>query len=354
MAEKSYPFDAANEAGGQAAVSQLDWQDMAKLWGGDRVDLQLVNASYSGATVPFAPRVINGRTIEVKPGAAWVGGIYYRTDSVLTVDVEANPTETPRKDTLVVRTDMSKGAANIVVVKGQPSKAPIAPRPQRIAGQRWEMVLHEILVPAKDGSITLTSCAPYDAPNHLATPWNTRLTAGYHDVGQFLLDMDSNNNDVQYEAFNGRDGYMVTRHLSKAKKYTPRIVNTGKLPSGILYRGIWRWIAPNTVFFSIDINNTSNTDVKQSGSGPLSFTLPVNPTSAIGQVFNGQMLNSGYHGSLPNYVALTGLSSLGNKTNVVKIFYPNPKKLDEGLDYLLTFPRKSSIIFSGTYEANTL
>ncbi|MFH8346792.1 hypothetical protein [Streptomyces sp. NPDC018045] len=354
MAEISFPFTESNESGGREVVSQLDWQSMSKLWGGDRLDFKLVNASYNGSAMPFDARVINGRTIELKPGAAWVGGFYYKSDSILTVDVEANPTENPRKDTIVIRTDVVKGCANIVVVKGQPSKSPIAPRPQRIAGQRWEMVLHEVTAPAKDGAITLLNVAPYDMPARIATPWNTRVTADYHDTGHFFYDMDSNNNDTQYEAFNGRDGYMVTRHLGKARTYTPQIVNTGKLPSGILYRGLWRWIAPNTVHFSIDIENTSNTDVKQSGTGPLSFTLPVNPTSGIGQHFSGQMINSNYDAGMPNYVQLSGMSNMGNKTNVVRIFYPSPKYLSEGLDYLLTFPRKSSIVFSGTYEANAL
>ncbi|UFQ16418.1 MULTISPECIES: hypothetical protein [Streptomyces] len=354
MAEKSFPFGQANSSGGQAAVSQLDWQDMAKMWGGDRVDFQLVNSSYSSTNLPFSTRVVNGRTIELKPGAAWVGGFYYELDAILTLDIEANPTENPRKDTIVVRVDMAKGSANLAVVKGQPSKAPIAPRPQRIAGQRWEMVLHEVTVPAKDGAIILTNCAPYDVPTSISTPWNAPQTAQFQPQGTFLYDLDSNNNDTQFEAFNGRDGYMITRHLGKARTYTPKIVNTGKLPSGILYRGIWRWIAPNTVFFAIDINNTTNTDIKQSGSGPISFTLPVNPSPNIGQAFNGYMLNSGYNGGLPNYVDLKGMSYMSNKTDVVKILYPDPKKLTEGLNYLLTFPRKSSIIFSGVYEAASL
>ncbi|QKW48872.1 hypothetical protein [Streptomyces buecherae] len=354
MTEISYPFSEPSESGGQAALSQLDWQDMALMWAGDRVDFRLTNPSYSGEALPFSARVINGRTIELRPGAAWVGGFYYRSNSVLTVDIEANPTEKPRVDIIVVRADVPKGSSNIVAVKGQPSKTPIAPRPQRIAGQRWEMVLHEISVPAKDGAITVKQCAPFDAPARVATPWNARATAAHHGVGNFFYDLDSNNNDTQLESWNGRDGYMITRHLGKAKTYVPKIVNTGKLPSGILYRGIWRWIAPNTVSFSIDINNTSNTDVKQSGTGPLSFTLPVNPSSSIGQHFSGQLLNSGYDADLPNFVALHGMSHLGNKTDVVKIYHPSSKRLGEGLDYLLTFPRRSSIVFSGTYEANAL
>ncbi|MDQ8703304.1 hypothetical protein RCO28_12510 [Streptomyces sp. LHD-70] len=354
MAEKSFPFGEANASGGQTAVSQLDWQDMAKLWGGDRVDFKLTNYSYQGGALPFSARVVNARTIEIKPGSAWVGGFYYQLDSILTLDIESNPTENPRRDTIVVRVDLAKGSANLAAVKGQPSKAPIAPRPQRIAGRTWEMVLIEVLVPAKDGALVLTGVAPYDMPASVSSPWNTRQTADYHPMGTFSYDLDSNGTDTQYEAFNGRDGYMVTRHLGKARSYTPKLVNTGKLPSGVQYRGLWRWIAPNSVWFSIDINNTSNTDIKQSGSGPISFTLPQNPSSDIGHAFSGYMLNSGYDAGLPNFVSLTGMSWSGNKTNVAKILYPSPKKLHEGLDYLLVFPRKSSIVLTGVYEANTL
>ncbi|MES9589958.1 hypothetical protein ABWK57_14015 [Streptomyces sp. NPDC094045] len=355
MAEKSFPFSQANGSGGQAAVSQVDWQAMATTWGGDRVDFQLVNNSYSFSALPFYAKVVNSRTIELKAGAAWVGGFYYKSDTTLTVDITSNPTENPRKDTIVVRTDLAVGSANIAVVKGQPSKAPVAPQPQRIPGQRWEMVLYEILVPAKDGALTINLVAPFDQPAPVTTPWNTRATATALPVGTFLYDMDANSNDTPCEAYKGRDGYVVTRHLGKAKTYEPKIVNTGKLPSGVIFKGIWRWTSPNSVYFSIDIQNTTNTDIKQSGSGPISFTLPTNPTAAVGQVFSGFMNNNpGYFGDLPNFLALTGVSQGGNKTNVVKIYYPNAKKLAQGLDYLLVFPRKSTITFSGVYEANTL
>ncbi|MFI1796351.1 hypothetical protein ACH427_03175 [Streptomyces sp. NPDC020379] len=173
-------------------------------------------------------------------------------------------------------------------------------------------------------------------------------------MGTLVYDLDNNGNDTQYEGFVGRDGYTVTRHLGKPRTYEPRLVNTGKLPSGIQYRGIWRWIAPNTVSFAVDINNQSDSDIKGTGEGPISFTLPVNPAPAVGQAFQGYMINGGYDAGLPNFVALTGMSWMGNRTNVVKILYPSANKLREGLDYLLVVPRRSSVVFSGTYEADTL
>ncbi len=59
MTEISYLFSEPSESGGQAALSQLDWQDMALMWAGDRFDFRLTNPSYSGEALPFSARVIN-------------------------------------------------------------------------------------------------------------------------------------------------------------------------------------------------------------------------------------------------------------------------------------------------------
>ncbi|MBF6056642.1 hypothetical protein GO002_33050, partial [Streptomyces eurocidicus] len=197
MAETSYPFSQSSKTGGTEMVSEAQWQAMAAMWGGDRVDFRLTSESYASGALPFSASVINSRTIEVKPGSAFVGGFYYQLTASTTLAVDPNPTDKARKDTLILRADVVQGSVNLGVIKGQPSASPIAPLPKRIPGQQWEMVLYEVDVPAKDGSPQLSLRAPFDMPPAVSTPWNTRPAADFLPVGSFLYDLDNNGGDSQ-------------------------------------------------------------------------------------------------------------------------------------------------------------
>ncbi|MGW2596966.1 hypothetical protein [Streptomyces klenkii] len=263
MAEISYPFSRSTPAGGTEIVSEVQWQAMAGMWGGDRVDFRLTSESYASGALPFSAAVINGRTIEVQPGRAWVGGFYYQLTASTLLTVEPNPTDKARKDTVVVRADVVQGSVNVAVVKGQPSASPIAPQPRRAPGQQWEMVLYEVDVPAKDGAPQLSLRAPFDMPSAVGTPWNTWPAADFLPVGTFLYDLDNNGGDSQNEMFRGRDGTIITRHLGKSRTYAPGLANAVNVPSnGMVYKGRWRWAAPNLVYYSISIENTTTTNIR--------------------------------------------------------------------------------------------
>ncbi|MFF9481388.1 hypothetical protein [Streptomyces sp. NPDC014733] len=354
MAEISYPFAETNESGGSQMVSQVQWQAMASMWGGDRVDFTLASESYSGSVLPFASRVINGRAVEVKPGRAWVGGFYYQLTAAATVTIEANPTDKARKDTIVLRADVVKGSVNLAAVKGQPSASPIAPQPQRNAGQVWEMVLYEVDVPAKDGAISPVSRMPFKMPPAISTPWNTRASGTFQQVGTFLYDLDNNGGDTQYEAFNGRDGYVITRHFGKSRPYTPSLVNAKSVPSsGLTLTGRWRWVAPNVVYFSVNINNTTTKPIENTGgTTALGFKLPQTANGDTGQIFTGFLRNPNYNSGLPNFMDIQGYCFKGNGAQHVTMYVPNVASLKEGLDTLRVIPAKSEIAFSGMYEAN--
>ncbi|GGW89492.1 hypothetical protein [Streptomyces noursei] len=353
MAEISYPFAEANDTGGSQMVSQVQWQAMAGMWGGDRVDFALTSESYSGASLPFSSRVINGRTVEIQPGRAWVGGFYYQLTAAATVTIEANPTDKARKDTIVLRADVVKGSVNLAAVKGQPSASPIAPQPQRNPGQVWEMVLYEVDVPPKDGAITPSGQAPFKMPPPVSTPWNTRSASTFQQVGTFLYDLDNNGGDTQYEAFVGRDGYVVTRHFGKSRPYTPSLVNARSVPSsGVTLAGRWRWVAPGVVYFSVNISNATSKPIENTGgSAALGFKLPQTADGSTGQVFTGLLQNLDYNSNMPNFMDVQGYCFKGNGAQHVTMFVPNLSSLKEGLDTLRVIPAKSEIIFSGMYEA---
>ncbi|MEU7104285.1 hypothetical protein ABZ951_04400 [Streptomyces sp. NPDC046215] len=353
MAEISYPFSQSSATGGTEMVSEVQWQAMAAMWGGDRVDFRLTSESYASGALPFSASVINGRTVEVKPGRAFVGGFYYQLTASTTLTVEANPTDKARKDTLVVRADMAQGSVNLAVVKGQPSASPIAPQPKRIPGQQWEMVLYEVTVPAKDGAPQLSLRAPFDMPPAVGTPWNSRATTDFLPVGSFVHDMDNNGGDTPYEAFKGRDGYMITRHLGKSRTYAPGLANAVNVPSnGLVSKGRWRWAAPNLVYYSISIENTTTTNIRNRPDVPIAFELPQQANGVTGQILTGHMRNMDYRGGMANLMPLQAMCWPGNGSTHASIYYPNSQTVSEGFDVLRIFPGRSTIFFSGTYETN--
>ncbi|MFF7729564.1 hypothetical protein [Streptomyces sp. NPDC008001] len=353
MVEISYPFSRSSPAGGTEMVSETQWQTMAGMWGGDRVDFRLTSESYASGALPFSATVINGRTIELQPGRAWVGGFYYQLTASTLLTVEPNPTDKARKDTVVVRADMVQGSVNAAVVKGQPSASPIAPLPKRIPGQQWEMVLYEVDVPAKDGAPQLSLRAPFDLPQAFATPWNPRPAADLLTVGTFLYDLDNNGGDSQNEMFKGRDGCLITRHVGKSRTYNTGLANAINVPSnGMVYKGCWRWIAPNVVYYSISIKNTTTTNIKNRPDVPIAFELPHQANGATGQVLNGHMRNMDYRGGMANLIQLQTMCWPGGGSTHASMYYHNSQTVSEGMDVLRTFPGRSTIYFSGAYEAN--
>ncbi|WP_259454012.1 hypothetical protein [Streptomyces ginkgonis] len=354
MTEISYPFAETSEGGGTDLVTQLQWQNMGRMWGGDRIDFRLLSETYPAGSLPFAVSVTNGRTIHVQPGAAWVGGFYYQLTASTTVDVEPNPTDRGRRDTLVLRADMGRGSVNLAVVKGQPAASPIAPQPQRRPGDIWEMVLYEITVPERDGTVQPSLRMSFDMPPAVSTVWNTRATAAFLPVGTLSYDLDNNGGDTQYEAFNGRDGYAITRHFGKSRTYGPRLVNAANVPgSGMNYRGRWRWIAPNVVYFSASIENTSTRNITNTGgSTAIGITLPHQANGVTGQVITGKLRNPEVNGQLPNLIGLWGYCWRGSGSTHLGLYMQSKNALADGLDTVRSLPGKSEIIVSGTYETN--
>lgn len=353
MAEISYPFNATNATTGATnVVSETQWQAMAHMWGGDRVDFQLTAASYSAATLPFRSTTVNVTTVQIAPGKAWVGGFYYNLTSALNVTIEANSTTSDRLDLIVIRADMSKPSVNLAVSKGVPAATPVAPQPVRQEGGIWELPLYEVRAPANGGTLVIASRAPYNAPPMVTYPFNAPDSLALLPVGSFGMDLDNNVNGVQTEMFRGRDGNISTRDLGKSRSYTPNLLySNAPLQGQTLTRvGRNRWIAPNTMFYSMSITNPNQVDYT-SDSG-LAFTLPVNANGVTGQVFSGHLVNDDGRGGIPRYVLLNGRVAPGAATGTVRIYLPNTSSVANGMSSLAVFPGRSTITFSGVYEAD--
>ncbi|MER5883082.1 hypothetical protein ABT160_04565 [Streptomyces sp. NPDC001941] len=353
MAEVSYPFNSSNASGGTSVVSQTQWQTMAAMWGGDRVDFQLTSSSYTPAALPFSARVVNNRNVEINAGRAWVGGFYYQLTATQAVTIASNPTSQARKDLIVIQADLSKSALNLAVLKGTASATPVAPQPRRQPGGIWEMPLYEVDAAPLDASVSVSARMPFSMPQAISYPWNATESARYQPVGTFALDMDSNGGDSQAEYFRGRDGYVPTRHFGKSKAYTPRLLFDSNLPTtGMVYNGRWRWIAPNTVWFSLAITNHNN-GLSTDNNVPYGIPLPVPANGRTGQVLTGHLMNPAGSNGFPTFTSLLGRITPGTSPRHFSVYVPSYTSLAAGLDNLRIFPGKSAITFSGVYEADT-
>jgi hypothetical protein len=350
MTELSYPFDADNANGGAQAVSQTQWQQMALAWTNDHLDFPLVNSTYATADLPFTATT-NGRNVTIGAGTAWVGGFYYKLTGTKTFTIADNNTAKGRKDLVVIRADMAKSAVQLAVVQGIAATTPLDPTPSRQSGAAWEMPLYSVDVPANNGTVAVSRRGPYLVPPTVAFPWNADDSAALTPRGAFSIDMDNNGGGVQRESWRGRDGYVKTRDFSKSSTYTPSALYVGSVPTANR-RGRYRWIAPNTYWFSATIvNDYEDQGIGVTGSNTRAgITLPINCNPKSIQVLHGYLSNPYYSGGLPNMLAITATTQPGS--NILFLNTQNYNNLAEGLDGLRQFPARSTFSISGVIEAN--
>ncbi|MFJ7329024.1 hypothetical protein ACIQVN_22630 [Streptomyces cyaneofuscatus] len=353
MAEISYPFNADNATtGATKAVSETQWQNMARMWGGDRIDRSLTGQA-SSASLPFSGRVVNNSTIQIGPGKATVGGFYYELTAAQSLTVSANTANTPRKDLVVIRVDMAKPGANLAIRKGTNAATPLEPAPVRQAGGIWEMPLYEISLPANSGLPVLSSRGPYHIPDPVAFPWNAATSAALLPKNTLAFDMDSNGPEEVTEYFNYSDKPRISRQLGQTRKYTPNLVNATTLQQGLAVReGRYRWISTNTVWFSVRVFARTISIKHTEASWYLGVSLPTPASAATGQTYHGIVQNTGGRGTeMPNYFQVTGWTPMGKATTTLILLYPNHKNSAAGLDGLPMLPAGSSLVISGVYEA---
>ncbi|MEU5166787.1 hypothetical protein [Streptomyces mutomycini] len=354
MAEISYPFAEDDPiTGASKAVSEIQWQSMAHMWGGDRVDYLLPSGSVSSTSLPFQPTVLSVTSVRIGAGRAWVGGFYYELTAPLTLAIEANSSNTGRLDLIVLRVDMTKPAVNLAVRKGVNAASPVVPQPIRQPGSTWELPVAQVTVPPNGGTVTVGTRVPMDMPPPVSYPWNAQESLALMPHGTFGYDMDSNVNSSESEYYNGHDGLVVSRTLGKTHTFTPTMINGASIP---VRQCQWRRVAPGLVWFSMYLENASlQTDAKVTGTNWIyAASLPVPASGATGHTFSGMLENPAQltdSGNMANYVALVGKIDRGGPTSKLNFFFQSSTSAN-GLDGLKMIPRRASITISGVYETD--
>jgi hypothetical protein len=346
MAETSYPFADSSAGGGGKLVSVGQWQSMAHLWGPDAIDHQLVLGD-TAVGLPFHC-VLDGTNLVIQPGEATVGGFRYKLDAPLTIPAPTNPSLSQRRiDLVVIRADMATGSVNIKVSEGQPAIVAREPEPKRELGGIWELPIWSVELASNNQSRTLNDRRRYSHSGSVDVAWNRDFVSKSLPVGTFTVDQDINSSGGQQEGFRGADGDMVTRGLGARRKFTPDILTVSNKPPAANRECYWRIIAPGTASFSMQIRNTSSTEVKSSSA--VVITLPEIPANTIPTILTGYIDNPESRNGLPNIVHIVAkTSSVGQ--NYLYLYYPATSTLSEGLNVLTTIPGKSTLIISGVYE----
>lgn len=136
MAQTSYPY-------ADDAVTEAEWLRMARLWREpgvvEGVDGQLEVTAVSGQM-----------QVEVAAGQAWVDGIYYRSSSTETLNLESADNNDPRIDRVIVRSDRVAGEATLQVKTGTVAADPDPPTltQDHDGSDIYELLLATIDVPA--------------------------------------------------------------------------------------------------------------------------------------------------------------------------------------------------------------
>lgn len=97
---------------------------------------------------------MDGMTVAVGQGRAWIEGYLYNNDGPLTLVIGTASASLHRKDSIVLRLDLNERTIEAYVVAGTPAaKDPVAPEVVRTA-DRYELKIAEVYVPAGTTAIT--------------------------------------------------------------------------------------------------------------------------------------------------------------------------------------------------------
>lgn len=152
MTELSRPF--ADGGGDGNAFSDAQWQEVLNAF----VFRNGVNAGHDNELAVQATAPVS-KNIEVQTGSAFVEGIFYITDAVVTKTISDNTSGQPRIDLVVLRTIYADREMRVYVIEGTPAAIPVAPSPTQVDGTTWDEPLAEVEVAngfatLSDGDIT--------------------------------------------------------------------------------------------------------------------------------------------------------------------------------------------------------
>lgn len=144
MAESYGPFDGL-------AWAQDGWFGAAPVWAPSGV----LGAPAASAGTGALPLTINGLTVTLGAGSAWVRGAGYKNDSkAFTVAANTN-SSLSRRDRIVLRRDLAAKTVTAIRQQGTPASSPVSPSLTQSDTGQWDLPLFSFLVPPNSGT-TLT------------------------------------------------------------------------------------------------------------------------------------------------------------------------------------------------------
>jgi hypothetical protein len=111
-----FPFD----AGAGSAITEAQWQKMAKRWLNTGVIEDYLNELAVTADG-------SGMTVSVATGGAWVEGFYFDSDAAEALTIAAADASNERIDRIVVRLDRVANTVALAVLQGTAAASPTAP-----------------------------------------------------------------------------------------------------------------------------------------------------------------------------------------------------------------------------------
>lgn len=115
----------------------------------------------------------SGMNVIVPSGSANINGFIYNNSENLELSIDTAHASLPRKDSVMIRHNISGRSINAVVVKGTPQSNPVAPEPVRDSSW-FDLKIAEILIPAGAASVsTITDTRADDTVCGLVAGYDT-------------------------------------------------------------------------------------------------------------------------------------------------------------------------------------
>lgn len=153
MAQTAFPMSNSH------ILKTEDWSKIAGNWTATGVIRSILNELlvYADST---------GMQVKVKSGAAFIRGIYYESDSEVTLPIGAANSTNPRIDYVIVRLDLTMETVQLAVLQGVAAVTPSAPTLTQNSS-RWEIALARVTVDAN--AVTITASKVGDERTHVGT-----------------------------------------------------------------------------------------------------------------------------------------------------------------------------------------
>ncbi|WP_030372889.1 hypothetical protein [Streptomyces rimosus] len=336
--ETSWPFD----KGDGQHVDPPRWQSLMApgtpsgvvgRWGDNALSVS-VSSSQVGA-------------VDIAPGRALIRGFAYKADQPVTLALNVQTEKNPRVDLVVIELDMASGKAAAKILKGQPAPTPVPPGVRQIDGGIWQYPLAQITVRRSQTAVesirdvrTLFDSGRPPAVGDTYVPTNP--TPG--DLA-YYKSRSTGAEELHMYAANG--GWSIAASLGKSRPYSPKLGWSGGRYSA---KGHYQWISSNTMWFTANVTNTSG---KTWAGHQMNVSLPTKSRGGLWQVATCTLYNNDggktpYEG-MPNYLIGTAYIHGGSTCQPVLQTYHSAIN---GGDWWERFPKGSTMIVTGTYEAD--